>query len=157
MKNILQVAVTAALALTSCGGRTGANPGSAGIVEKETATVSLNKAGFLQRVVNYEMNPDEWLFLGDKPAIIDFYATWCGPCRNIAPILETIARDYEGQIDVYKIDVDKEQELAAIFGIQSLPSILFIPVDGQPQMIQGARPKKEFVKVIEEVLLVDNI
>ncbi|MCD8072493.1 MAG: thioredoxin [Alistipes sp.] len=153
MRKILLTAAFAALALTACGGRSGANPGSAGKEVSEAGTVNLNKAGFLQKVVNYEMNPDQWVFLGDKPAIIDFYANWCGPCRTIAPILESLAKEYDGQVDIYKIDVDKEQELAAIFGIQSLPSILFIPMDGSPELRRGAMPKREFVKAINDILL----
>lgn len=123
---------------------------------KKTETMSvkhLTKAEFLTKVVNYEANPGEWKFLGDKPAIIDFYASWCGPCKAVAPILEELATEYEGRIDIYKVDTEKEQELAAVFGIRSIPSILFIPMEGQPQMAQGAMPKSSFVDAINDILL----
>lgn len=116
-------------------------------------TIQLSKADFLTKIVNYETNPNEWKYLGDKPAIIDFYASWCGPCRAIAPTLEELAAEYDGKIYIYKIDTEKEQELAALFGIRSIPSILFIPMDGAPQMAQGAMPKSTFVDTINEVLL----
>ena len=92
-------------------------------------------------------------YLGDKPAIVDFYASWCGPCRMVAPILEELAGEYEGKIVVYKVNTEKEPDLAAAFGIRSIPSILFIPMSGKPQMLQGAMPKDAFKKAIEEYLL----
>ena len=116
-------------------------------------TIALTKDEFLKKVANYEKNPDEWKYLGDKPAIIDFYATWCGPCKSIAPSLEELAEEFKDQIYIYKIDTDKEQELAAAFGIRSIPTLLFIPMDGAPQMAQGAIPKKDLKKAIETVLL----
>ena len=116
-------------------------------------TKFLTKSEFLSKVANYEANPTEWKYLGDKPCIIDFYAAWCGPCKTIAPILEDLANEYDGQIDIYKIDTEAEQELAGAFGIRSIPSILFCPMNGAPQMAQGAMPKDAFKKAIEEVLL----
>ena len=113
----------------------------------------LTKADFLKKVANYETTPNEWKYLGDKPAIIDFYASWCGPCRSIAPVLEELAQEYKGQIVIYKVDTEQEQELAAAFGIRSIPSLLFVPMDGQPQMAQGAMPKDAFVQAINDVLL----
>ncbi len=107
---------------------------------------------FKQKVFNYEIN-QEWKFEGNKPCIIDFYADWCGPCKMVAPVLEELSKEYEGKIDVYKIDTEQEQELAGAFGIQSIPSILFVPMEGQPQMTMGAMPKQSFVQVINEVLL----
>jgi len=118
--------------------------------------IKLNKGDFLVKVVNYETNPNEWKYLGDRPAIIDFYADWCGPCRAVAPVLEELAEKYGDKIYIYKIDTDKEQELAGLFGIRSIPSILFIPMNGQPQMAQGALPKTELKKAIEEILLIAN-
>jgi thioredoxin len=114
----------------------------------------LTKETFLEKVFNFEENK-EWKFEGDKPAIIDFYADWCGPCKMVAPIMEELATEYEGKIDVYKINTDEQQELAGAFGIQSIPSILFIPVGEQPQMAAGALPKETFQKVISEVLKVE--
>ena len=121
-----------------------------GVVSKP---LSLDKAGFLKKVMDYETNPTEWKYLGDKPAIIDFYATWCGPCRQIAPVLEELAKEYAGRIYIYKIDTDKERELAAAFGIRSIPSLLFIPMKGQPQMGQGALPKSTLKEAIDTFLL----
>jgi len=121
--------------------------------ETKMGTIKLNKVDFLTKVMDYEKNPNEWKYLGDKPAIIDFYADWCGPCRVVAPILEELAKEYADKIYIYKIDTEKEQELAALFQIQSIPSILFIPMNGQPQMAMGALPKGDLKKAIEDVLL----
>lgn len=118
-------------------------------------TIHLTKAEFLAKVANFETEKGEFKFLGDKPAIIDFYATWCGPCKTIAPILEDLAKEYAGKIVIYKVDTDKEQELAQAFGIRSIPSLLFIPMSGQPQMVQGALPKAELKRTIKEVLKVE--
>lgn len=114
---------------------------------------NLTKADFLNKVANYEANPNEWKFLGERPAIIDFYATWCGPCKMLAPVLDELAAEYEGQIDIYKVNVEEEEELSALFGIRSVPSILFIPMEGQPQMAQGAMPKPALKEAIHSVLL----
>ncbi|HOY31021.1 MAG TPA: thioredoxin [Bacteroidales bacterium] len=107
---------------------------------------------FKQKVFNYEINT-EWKFEGSKPCIIDFYADWCGPCRMVAPVLEELSNEYKDQIDIFKIDTEQEQELAGAFGIQSIPSILFVPMQGPPQMTMGALPKQTFIQVINEVLL----
>ncbi len=120
--------------------------------EKKT-TIHLNKSEFLAKVVNYEKNPNDWNYLGDKPALIDFYADWCGPCKAIAPILEELAAEYGNEIYIYKIDTDKEMELASAFGIQSIPSLLFVPMNGKPQMISGAMPKEELKSKINTILL----
>jgi thioredoxin len=110
----------------------------------------LTKETFIEKIFDYE-NSNEWNYKGTKPAIIDFYADWCGPCKMVAPILEEIAKEYEGLIDIYKIDTEAEQELAMVFGIRSIPSILFIPVGDRPQMAVGAFPKDGFVKAIEDI------
>ncbi|MDD4922249.1 MAG: thioredoxin [Bacteroidales bacterium] len=117
-------------------------------------TIHLTKAEFLQKVANYEANPQEWKYLGDKPCLIDFYADWCGPCKAVAPILEELAKEYEGKIYIYKIDTDAEQELAGAFGIRSIPSLLFVPMEGKPQMSMGAMPKNQLVEAISEILKV---
>ncbi len=117
------------------------------------AAIHLTKAEFLKKVADYEKNPGEWKFLGDKPAIVDFYAAWCGPCRSIAPVIDELADEYKDKVDIYKVDTEAERELAGIFGIRSIPSILFIPLNGKPQMAQGAMPKQEFVRLIDEILL----
>ncbi|WP_370008216.1 thioredoxin [Parabacteroides johnsonii] len=113
----------------------------------------LTKAEFLKKVANYEASPNKWVYEGDKPCIVDFYATWCGPCKMVAPILEELAEEYAGKIDIYKVDTEKEEGLAASFGIRSIPSLLFCPMDGQPQMAKGAMGKADFKKAINEVLL----
>lgn len=117
--------------------------------------VHLTKAKFIEKVFDYENNT-EWKYEGDKPCIIDFYADWCGPCKMIAPVLDNLAKEYAGQIIIYKINTDKERELAGAFGIRSIPTLLFCPKEGQPQMVSGAIKKQDFKKVIDEVLLVDK-
>ncbi len=120
---------------------------------EEGGAVHLTKAEFLEKVMNYEVNKDVWKFEGDKPAIIDFYADWCAPCRITSPILDEIAKEYKGQIDVYKIDTEAERELAAVFGIRSLPSFLYIPLDEKPSMASGIAQTKEETKQ----MFIDNI
>jgi thioredoxin 1 len=117
-------------------------------------TEQLTKETFKEKVFDYESRT-EWDYQGELPAIIDFYADWCGPCKMVAPVLEEISTEYEGKMHVYKIDTDREQELAGAFGIQSIPSLLFIPKDGQPQMAQGALPKGSLVKAMKDVLNVE--
>lgn len=122
--------------------------------EANTMTpIHLTKAEFLSKVANYEANPSEWKYLGDKPCIIDFYASWCGPCKTIAPILEDLAKEYAGQIYIYKVNTEEEQELAGAFGIRSIPTLLFCPMGEAPQMAMGALPKETFKQAINEVLL----
>jgi len=113
----------------------------------------LTKTTFQEKVFNYEQNK-EWKYEGELPAIVDFWAEWCAPCRMVAPVLEELSKEYEGKINIYKVNTENEQELASAFGIQSIPSLLFIPVDEQPQMAAGALPKDAFVKIIDEVLKV---
>ena len=124
-------------------------------IKKSETMEHLTKETFLTKVFDYENNK-EWKYAGELPAIIDFYADWCGPCKMIAPILEELSKEYNGKIKIYKVDTEKEQELASVFGIRSIPSILFIPAEGQPQMATGALPKQSFKKAIEEILLPEN-
>ena len=119
------------------------------------AVEHLTKQTFLDKVFNYETNK-EWKFEGDLPCIIDFYADWCGPCRMVAPILEELSKEYSGKINIYKVDTEDQQELAGMFGIQSIPSLLFVPMEGQPQMAMGALPKSTFVQAISDVLKVNK-
>ena len=121
-------------------------------------TKMLTKADFLTKVMDYEKNQTEWVFEGDKPCLIDFYADWCAPCRITSPILEELAEEYHGKIDVFKIDTQKERELAMVFGIQSIPSFLFVPMKGKPTMSSGiARTPEEtkqmFHDQIDKLLL----
>jgi thioredoxin len=115
----------------------------------------LTKEAFMEKVFNFEKN-QQWVFEGTKPCLIDFYADWCGPCKMVAPVLEELAKEYDGKLDIYKVNTEVERELASVFGIQSIPSLLFVPKDGQPQMAQGALPKESFVRAIKEVLGVEN-
>jgi thioredoxin 1 len=115
----------------------------------------LTKETFLNKVFDYEKNK-EWKFEGEKPCIIDFYADWCGPCKMVAPVLEDLAKDFDGQIDVFKVNTEEEQELASAFGIRSIPSFLFVPAEGQPQLAMGALPKETFIKAVRDVLGVEK-
>ena len=112
----------------------------------------LTKETFLEKIFDYEKNKD-WKFKGELPSVIDFYADWCQPCKIVSPILEELSKEYEGKINIYKVNTESETELAAAFGIRSIPSLLFIPKEGQPQMAQGALPKENLKEAIQEVLL----
>jgi len=116
------------------------------------ATIHLSGEDFKDRVFNYETD-QEWKYKGNLPAIIDFYADWCGPCKAIAPALEELSEEYKDRLLIYKIDTDKEQELSSVFGIQSIPTLLFIPLEGNPMMQKGAAPKNALKQVIDERLL----
>lgn len=114
-------------------------------------TEHLTKEQFLTKVFDFEKNKD-WKFEGELPCIIDFYANWCGPCKMVAPILEELSDEYKGKVNIYKVNTEQEQELAGAFGIRSIPSMLFVPQDGQPQMSAGALPKDALKKTMEDVL-----
>ena len=109
---------------------------------------------FKKKVFDYE-SKKEWDYAGDLPAIIDFYADWCGPCKMVAPVLEKVAEKYSGKLHVYKVDTEAEQELAAVFGIQSIPTIYFIPKDGKPSYSMGALPQAQIEKAITDILKVE--
>ena len=115
----------------------------------------LTKEAFLTKIFDYEKN-DEWKFAGELPCIIDFYADWCGPCKMVSPIMEDLSKQYAGKVNMYKVDTEQEQELAAVFGIRSIPSILFVPKEGKPQMALGAIPRESFVQAINSVLKVEE-
>ena len=114
----------------------------------------LTKESFKEKIWDYEKNADKWVYEGSEPAIIDFYADWCKPCKMVAPILDEISQEYAGKIKVYKIDTQVQKELAAVFQVSSIPAFLYIPVDGKPQMDRGFKQKEAFEKVINEILLV---
>lgn len=127
----------------------------------EGGAIHLTKAEFLKRVMDYEKNTENWKFAGNRPCIVDFYADWCAPCRITSPILEDLAKEYAGKIDIYKVNVDDEQELASIFGVQSIPSFLFCPLQGEPAMSSGiantpAATRQMFIQQIEDFLLKDK-
>ena len=127
----------------------------------DKATVQLTKAMFLEKVWDYESSPKEWKYKGDKPALIDFYADWCGPCRTAAPILEEVATEYKSKVAVYKVDTQVEKELAAVFGVRGIPAFLYIPMEGKPTMTSGIgrskeQTKKMFTDNIDKLLLANN-
>lgn len=171
MRKVLFIAVAAlSVALISCNG-TKKSENKEVVVETVQATetvvgndsiasapapdapIHLTTAEFKKLVVNYDANPTEWKYLGDKPCIIDFWATWCPPCKVIAPVLDDLAKEYQGQIYIYKVDVDKEQQLAGAFGIQSIPTLLFVPMTGEPKAEVGAIPKETFKDRIDNFML----
>ena len=120
------------------------------------ATIQLTTQDFKDKVFNYDIEQD-WKFQGKLPVIIDFYADWCAPCKMVAPILEELSKEYEGELEIYKVNTEKELELGTVFGIQSIPTFLFIPVDGDPIMQPGAFPKAVFEKIITEKLIKKTI
>ncbi|MBN1819464.1 MAG: thiol reductase thioredoxin [Prolixibacteraceae bacterium] len=154
MKKVIYLVALAVISFYSCGSKPGNKTESNGLTAKTEivadnmaqggGSVHLTKDMFLKNVWDYNNSPQEWKFKGDKPAIIDFYADWCGPCKIASPILEEISNEYAGKIDVYKIDTEKERELASVFGISGIPAFLYIPVQGKPVMMSGiARTKEE--------------
>ena len=144
------------LATTACAGNGGENKKSNEPTKEDNKmeVVSLNKAEFLKKVYDFEANPNDWKFEGKRPAIVDFYATWCGPCKALHPVLEELSKEYSGKVDIYQIDVDQEKELAAAFGIRSIPTL--IPMKEEPRITQGALPKDQLKKAIDEFLLKQN-
>jgi thioredoxin len=123
----------------------------------EGKPIYLTKADFIKKVMDYEKNKTQWVYRGDKPAIIDFYADWCGPCKRVAPVLEELAGEYAGKIYIYKVNIDKERELAGLFGIQNIPTFLVIPMKGKPSLTSGASAnssenKARFKKIIDDLL-----
>ena len=160
------MAVPFLVGMVSCGQTaSGSDEGSAEVVtvadkkvatENVSGTIMLTKADFLAKVMNYEENPQEWKYLGEKPCLIDFYADWCAPCRTTSPILEELAKEYAGKINIYKIDTQKEQELAMVFGIQSIPAFLYCPMEGKPTMSAGiARTAEETKQMFRDQI--DNL
>ncbi|MBR0336066.1 MAG: thioredoxin [Alistipes sp.] len=116
------------------------------------ATINLTKGGFLRRVADIETMATDWKFLGDKPAVIDFYASWCGPCQRLLPIVETLSDEFEGKIDIYKVNVDQEEELAAAFNIRTIPTLIFIPMDGKPEREVGGKSESELRERLNNLL-----
>ncbi len=157
MKKFIFAILAAAAVATGCTAQaqktSSNNDKAAKSTESKIGTKPITKAEFLKNVVNYEATPDKWEFLGDKPVLVDFYASWCGPCKMIAPILEELAAEYGDKIIIYKVNTESEPELASAFGIRSIPTLLFIPKDGQPQMSQGAMSKQQFKEAIDKILL----
>lgn len=166
MNRLFFVIALAAVTIIGCStGNSKTNKETAGAVAQTVSqegekggTSLINKEQFLKKVWNYQDSPEEWKFLGDKPVIIDFYADWCGPCRIASPILEDVSNEFAGKVTVYKIDTQKERELASVFGIQSIPAFLYIPMEGKPVMMAGIGRSEEetknmFVENINKYLL----
>ncbi|MGE5382052.1 MAG: thioredoxin family protein [Omnitrophica WOR_2 bacterium] len=153
---ILSLLLSAGVAFTACT-QTGEKKSEVANININTIekgqVIQMDKAMFIEKVFNYEKSPDKWVYLGSKPCIIDFYADWCGPCRKVSPIMAELAEKYKDDIVIYKINTDKEKELAGFFQIRSIPSILYCPSTGQPTMTMGALPKAEFEKMVNEILL----
>lgn len=112
----------------------------------------IDKDLFLKKIWDFEANPGEWKFLGDKPAVVDFYASWCGPCRRMGEVLEKLSAEYDGKVDFYKVDTDKESTLAMTFNITSIPALLICPKSGDPGMLVGFRPEEELKKIIVKLI-----
>ena len=156
-KKLMMFSLMAAISLAACSQE---KQSAASQPSGETAAaavsdykpVEMNTQMFIDRVVDFK-NAKEWDYKGDKPAVIDFYATWCGPCKKLSPILDELSSEYAGNVLFYKVDVDREQELAGAFGIQSIPMVLLIPKEGKPYVVQGLRPKAELKEAIDSVLL----
>lgn len=152
MKKIFLI-LFSAIAISACG-NSATNSGSATkSVGSAVKPIEITESDFLTKVADYKTHTMEWKYLGDKPAIVDFYAPWCGPCKMVSPILEELAAEYGDQIVIYKVNTDNEQALAMEFGISSIPSFLFVPMSGMPEMMTGAMSKAAFVKAINDVLL----
>ncbi len=122
-------------------------------LSKQVVPEHLTYDSFLKKVWNFEKNPQKWVYEGKEPCVIDFYADWCGPCRRVAPIMEEMANKYKGKVKIYKINVDKENKLAAVFRIRSIPAVLFVPKEGKPMMQVGLLPHDTYVQIINEQLL----
>lgn len=162
MKKLLIPALFVSLLLTiSCGNakntpdsKSSSETTSQPTLETPAATpVQMTKALFVSTVFDFEKSPDNWLFKGTRPCVIDFYADWCRPCKQVAPLMEGFAATYQGQVDIYKVNVDQERELAELFGIRSIPTVMFCPMEGKPQMSQGAMTKENYEQIINEFLL----
>ncbi|QQS52409.1 MAG: thioredoxin [Bacteroidota bacterium] len=158
----LLIASMATLSCTSSDGKKTAESKTDSLAQKnensEGKPVYLTKALFLEQVMDYETNPEDWVYKGKKPGLIDFYADWCRPCKMTSPILDELAAEYAGRIIIYKVNVDQERELASVFGIQSIPTFLFMPLDANPSMSSGIaqtpeQTKEMFRQQIEQVLL----
>ena len=161
MKVILISALFASLLLTISCGNAKSTPGArantavgqpvTGVANAKT--MQMTKALFVANVFDFEKSPDKWTYKGARPCVIDFYADWCRPCKMVAPLMEGFASSYQGKVDFYKVNIDQERELAQLFGIQSIPTVLFCPMEGKPQMSQGAMAKENYEQIINEFLL----
>jgi len=158
------IALAISFSLVSCGNIQGNQADDAPSVENDGDGTEVETSGdvapeyltyetFKEKVWDFEKNPQDWVYEGDVPCVIDFYADWCKPCKMVAPIMDDLAKKYDGKVKIYKIDTDKEKKLAGVFGIKSIPSVLFSPIEGRPMMQTGALQKADYIKIIEDELL----
>lgn len=152
MKKVLTLLTFAIMSVLSFAANDGEKVNQGKKEAKSGEVIVMNKEMFLKDVFDYQTSK-EWKYKGDKPAIIDLYADWCGPCRMTAPIMKSLAKEYAGEIVIYKVNVDKEKELAALFNATSIPLFVFIPMKGEPQLFRGAANKAAYKKAIDEFLL----
>ncbi|MFO8001705.1 MAG: thioredoxin [Marinilabilia sp.] len=158
--NLFAILVSALMFLGHTGNTSANNPqpgnsDASGGSEKSNEVITLDKDAFIDQVFDYENN-ENWNYKGSKPAIIDFYADWCGPCKKLSPLLEELQGEYDGDIQVYKVDTEKSRDLASAFGIQSLPTIVFVPLDEEPQAVMGFVPKEKLTEMIASILKVEQ-
>ena len=160
-KIILSVLIIAGISLSSCSnaeekGKTKDNKSETSMASNDIEpgkVTQMDRQMFIDRVMNFEKNKDVWVYEGDKPCIIDFYADWCRPCKLVAPIMQELAEEYKDEIYIYKVNTEQQKELSSVFGIQSIPAVLFVPMEGRPQMSTGALPKESFKQAIDNFLL----
>lgn len=159
---ILVLAITLNVGFNACNTNAAEKSSATEGGEKSVSTASdeingkviyLTEESFRQLVWNYAENPQEWVYTGELPAVIDFYADWCGPCKRVAPIMDKLAKDYKGKVIIYKVDTDANRELSSVFGIRSIPSVLFIPKNGKPAMQPGAMQEEQYKQIIEDFVL----
>jgi thioredoxin 1 len=155
-KTIFPILVVSILMLISCKNSTKTNEETSNLsskFENQGKVIQINKASFIDIIMDFEKNPNAWVFKGEKPCVVDFYADWCKPCKMTAPIMEELAKEYEGKINIYKVNVDNEKELSQYFQIESIPAILFIPKNGNPSMQAGAMSKEQFKQIFDNFLM----
>lgn len=149
---ILLLAMASMSLLSACGSTSKPQQSQTTNKVEKMNVKELSKSEFLSKVYNYEASPEQFKFEGNKAVIVDFYATWCGPCKRLAPVIEEIANEYAGKLDVYKVDVDAQSELAQAFRIQSIPTLLFVSKDGKPQIMQGALSKAQLKEIVDSII-----
>jgi thioredoxin len=159
-KTNLLIVLISVVMMISCKNTTKSNEETvkpANKFDNQGKVIQISKMDFTDLIMDYEKNPQNWVFKGEKPCIVDFYADWCRPCKMVAPIMEDLAKEYEGKINIYKVNVDNEKELSQFFQIESIPAILFIPLKENPSMQAGAMSKEQYKQIIEDFLLKKTI
>ena len=154
-KSSFIILVLSVVMLASCKNAANTNDSSSKLANKfdnQGKVMQTNKLNFLDVIMDYEKNPHSWVFKGEKPCVVDFYADWCKPCKMVAPIMEELAKEYEGKINIYKVNIDNEKELAQFFQIESIPAILFVPQNGNPSMQAGAMSKEQYKQLFENLI-----